>query len=704
MSLGLFLVLATSPVLGDRPLVTLPSPLLPSGHEQLVGPDGLTYPTPIFSLDHVGLDELCAHDEVRLTDWPLSSGASVDLTLERLPVAASSTGGQLFVDGLPSGRLIGQGVSLWAGKVEGQPDSDVFLALSEAGSRGWVRTGGERPHLSHLLAEPHPVLGWDAALARVVDEQALGFAPATVCETSSLPDGGLLPGRTPAPNHGVDASGPEAADAPGTSSLMVPVLRELTVAVETDHQFYSLFGNLGAAEAYAVSLMGAVSARYREQFDTVLTLPYLSIYTTPADPWISQDLGLSSIDLLYEFQSAWYAGMPVEASLGHFLSGAGLGGGVAWLDTLCVPEFRYGVSGNLGGNLPLPVAQGPLNWDFVVVAHEIGHNLSTLHTHDYCPPIDECAPSGYFGACQTQEVCITNGTVMSYCHLCSGGLANITTYFHPTVVQTIQNRVDDSCLPPFEGLFLEGLGGAIAGSKGEPVITPTFDPVNDDLGLDFAKAPSPSSAVLVFGTSQASLPFLGGILIPTPHALVPFPTSAATGSLPPVSFAGIAIPAGVRFYVQAWFADAITPFGFSASAGVELELVIPDPPAALTWFQHPTNGREYALAPAGTWFKGEATAQHHGGHLASLTSPAVEAWLKTTFVDSGLLSRGAYIGFTDQGSEGNFSWIAGDPASHTNWASGEPNDYNGFEDYAEWNGGPWNDIDGYTPRQALIQR
>ncbi|MDF1799126.1 MAG: M12 family metallo-peptidase [Planctomycetota bacterium] len=704
MSLGLFLVLATSPVLGDRPLVTLPSPLVPSGHEQLTGPDGLTYPTPIFSLDPEGLDELSHHEAVRLAGWPLPGGGSVDLTLERLPVAASSTGGQLFVDGLPSGRLIGQDTSLWSGRIEGQPGSDVFLALGAAGSRGWVRTGGERPHLSHLLAEPHPVLGWDAALARVVDEAALGFAPATACETAALPDGGLLPGRVPGPNHRANIATPELGDAPPKLGLMVPVMRELTVAVETDYQFFSLFGNLGAAEAYAVSLMGAVSARYREQFDTVLTLPYLSIYTTPTDPWISQDLGLSSVDLLYEFQSAWYAGMPVDASLGHFLSGAGLGGGVAWLDTLCVPEYRFGVSGNLGANLPLPVTQGPLNWDFVVVAHEIGHNLSTLHTHDYCPPIDECAPSGYFGACQTKEVCITNGTVMSYCHLCSGGLANVTTYFHPTVVQTIKARVADSCLPPFEGLFLKGLGGAIAGSKGEPKITPTFAALTDDLGLDFAKAPSPSSAVLVFGTSQANLPLLGGILVPTPQALVPFPTSASTGSLPPLSFAGIAIPAGVKFYVQAWFADVVTPFGFSASAGVELELVIPDPPKALTWFPHPTNGREYALAPSASWFKGEATAQQHGGHLASLTSPAVEAWLKTTFVDSGLLSGSAYIGFNDQASEGSFSWISGDPASYTNWASGEPNDFNGYEDYAAWNGGPWNDIDGYVARPALIQR
>jgi len=34
----------------------------------------------------------------------------------------------------------------------------------------------------------------------------------------------------------------------------------------------------------------------------------------------------------------------------------------------------------------------------------------------------------------------------------------------------------------------------------------------------------------------------------------------------------------------------------------------------------------------------------------------------------------AWIGFTDEASEGNFVWVNGEPVVYTNWFAGEPND------------------------------
>jgi hypothetical protein len=200
-----------------------------------------------------------------------------------------------------------------------------------------------------------------------------------------------------------------------------------------------------------MTLLGFISDRYETQINTILTFPSVAFYTTANDPWTSQDSGGNCQDVLFELQGAWAGNVPANADLGHLLSGANLGCGVAWLDVLCSSTNNFSVAGNMNANTPFPIAVGPNNWDFMVVAHEIGHNFDALHTHDYCPPLDECAPSGYFGACQSQQVCTNQGTIMSYCHLCSGGTSNITTFFHPTSAADM-TAAAASCLPLFSGI------------------------------------------------------------------------------------------------------------------------------------------------------------------------------------------------------------------------------------------------------------
>jgi len=118
-------------------------------------------------------------------------------------------------------------------------------------------------------------------------------------------------------------------------------------------------------------------------------------------------------------------------SAAHFLSGRALGGGVAYVEALCYPEYDYGLSANLSGFFPYPVENNNAqNWDLMVMAHELGHNFGAPHTHDMSPPVDGCA----FGDCSV----VPNGTIMSYCHLCDGGLANVRMELHTrTVYETI---------------------------------------------------------------------------------------------------------------------------------------------------------------------------------------------------------------------------------------------------------------------------
>jgi hypothetical protein len=155
-------------------------------------------------------------------------------------------------------------------------------------------------------------------------------------------------------------------------------------------------------------------------------------------------MGASASTLLAEFKAAWSGGWPATAHLAHFVSGASLGGGVAYVGALCDQTYGFAVSANVNGNISWGSFSGNpsvANWDFVVFAHELGHNLGALHTHDYCPPLDRCEPS-----CAGSKTC-TQGTIMSYCHLC-GGMSNVRLDLHPHVAQEVRDLVAGSCLPP----------------------------------------------------------------------------------------------------------------------------------------------------------------------------------------------------------------------------------------------------------------
>ncbi len=112
---------------------------------------------------------------------------------------------------------------------------------------------------------------------------------------------------------------------------------------------------------------------------------------------------------------------------------------------------------------------------------------------------------------------------------------------------------------------------------------------------------------------------------------------------------------------------------------------------------------EYVAGPA-TWdgaLGGAAAMSHLGqpGYLATITSEAEQVFLQSQ--GWGL----AWVGGSDRETEGVWKWIAGPEAgqvfSYTAWGGGEPNDWNGGEDYLQFNWGgngpspnAWNDHGG----------
>ncbi len=382
------------------------------------------------ALDTARLAELALAPRATLQAFPVPGLGDVTLELARqpLPVAPDAV---LRVDGVDvEGGLesvLGD-LTLWSGTVRGLAGSRVFLALSSTGSRGFLELPYPTDRLVHLVPE-----GEDGS-CRVLREDglaALGLqAPPLACASSlTIPTAGApsAPGAAP------DAP-------PGTQPLQTA---DCLMAIETDYQLYQKFGSSGALTTYVTQLMAAVSAQYFEDVQTTLSIAYLGVHTGASDGWTSQDSGGTSLDLLNEFIAAWAPNhWPVSANLAHFISGANLGGGVAYVNALCNQSYGFGVSGNISGTINWggwTGQPGSFTWDFVVVAHEIGHNFGSSHTHDYCPPLDQC-----YANCTGSTLC-SQGTIMSYCHTC-GGMDNIDLYFHPVTANIMRQAVNASCL------------------------------------------------------------------------------------------------------------------------------------------------------------------------------------------------------------------------------------------------------------------
>lgn len=103
-----------------------------------------------------------------------------------------------------------------------------------------------------------------------------------------------------------------------------------------------------------------------------------------------------------------------------------------------------------------------------------------------------------------------------------------------------------------------------------------------------------------------------------------------------------------------------------------------------------------------SWYNANYYAQINGAHLATISSAAENAFISTAAGGNGAY---AWIGFTDEVTEGSFVWVNGEPVTYTNWCSGEPNNL-GNEDYTTINwcaGGGWNDLPYYSLLPSIIE-
>lgn len=521
--------------------------------------------------DDAAIVALRPFDRARLTRMTKVSlpasvvGGPVALRLTREEVAIAA--GAFHLDGRPTGVDPSEGMSIWTGVVEGVARSEVFLALSPHGSWGWIDVGEDRLHLLTERTAQGRRSAW------VTEGWALAHqsAPNLRCETEST---SLPSGRAPTAAS-IGAGGAGGAGQPPLKAGASGTILKVRFALETDWHFFSLFGDEMATAAYSVAIIGASNSRYREQVDVVLAIDYLGIHSNPNDGWTQTDIGGDCYAVLGEFMSAWSPGAaPVPADIYHFFTGANTFCAIASGD-VCDAGGAYSIMGKMDGLSSFPPAPGPLNWDFVWFCHETGHNFGSPHTHSYCPPLDECAPTGWFGPCQSAQNCITNGTFMSYCHACPGGMSNFTTWFHTGVVPVLRATAESGCLTPFEGVLTTDLGFGLSGAIGTPELVISYSENPDQVNFEVGHGPTSQSGLFISSTSAIYQTFLGvGTLVPAPTFLV----GATTGANGRVSFAvpiQVSVPNGITLFTQAWFLDPAGPSGYAASNAIEWELIRP---------------------------------------------------------------------------------------------------------------------------------
>jgi Metallo-peptidase family M12/Putative metal-binding motif len=187
---------------------------------------------------------------------------------------------------------------------------------------------------------------------------------------------------------------------------------------------------------WLVSLVAQVNIQYN-RVGIPLKISGVKIYTN-LDPY---SVHTTSSSTLYAFADSMNR-QGFNGRLAHLLVGRGIGGGVAFLNALCSNFSNTAVSGNLNAGV---TGYPSYSWNVMVVAHELGHNFGSNHTHDCVwngnnTAIDGCQnPSG----CPDIPNPAQGGTIMSYCHLQSVGI-NLALGFGPQPGTLIFNRFENA--------------------------------------------------------------------------------------------------------------------------------------------------------------------------------------------------------------------------------------------------------------------
>ncbi|MFT5819104.1 MAG: gliding motility-associated-like protein [Crocinitomix sp.] len=185
---------------------------------------------------------------------------------------------------------------------------------------------------------------------------------------------------------------------------------------EVDYDIFLAKGGVTESADYMMALFNEIQFLY-ELDDMTVYISELKVWDELSPYYLEGDTGVL-LNLFGVTTTVW------EGDLGHLVT-ISAGGGLAWVNVFCAANqaIRKAVSG-----ISLTFAEVPIySWSVEVIAHEMGHNMGSPHTHACfwngdATAIDGCGPDAGF-----DEGCVgllppLGGTVMSYCHLTGVGI------------------------------------------------------------------------------------------------------------------------------------------------------------------------------------------------------------------------------------------------------------------------------------------
>jgi hypothetical protein len=215
-----------------------------------------------------------------------------------------------------------------------------------------------------------------------------------------------------------DVSSCNTAPVRDSTEACNPVL----VHLEADNQiFKDQDSSMVSATSFVTHLFAQVIVLYDREL-IKMQIAELKIWDT-AEPFITPYT--STFQQLYHAFGNYLEGN-FNGHIAHLMSSRNLGGGMGAIDVLC--NKGWSISTGIGDTVvELPEYSRAVK----VIAHEIGHNLGSPHTHSClwpCGALDNCwtveqKPNG--GWCTLSPFPEVRGTIMSYCDL---GGASIDLY------------------------------------------------------------------------------------------------------------------------------------------------------------------------------------------------------------------------------------------------------------------------------------